>query len=84
MIRVRFPLFLWAIASLLIAAGPGVSAGAAGKRDFKQPHAYAVVIGISQYREEVIPRSPTPSRMPRPSPTCSMPKAASPSRTSAC
>jgi formylglycine-generating enzyme required for sulfatase activity len=58
MARIRLPFFLWTLASLLLAATPGVSAGAASKRDFKQPHAYAVVIGISQYREEVIPKVP--------------------------
>jgi formylglycine-generating enzyme required for sulfatase activity len=30
----------------------------ASPTDFKQPNAYAVVIGISQYREEVIPKVP--------------------------
>jgi|GEM_PF-583394 len=39
---------------LLILAAPCVAA----TPDLKQPEAYAVVIGISQYREEVIPKVP--------------------------
>jgi len=37
----------------LAALAPGVSDAA---KDLRQPNAYAVVIGISQYREEVIPK----------------------------
>lgn len=45
------------IATLLFACiGPAPLTTLAATTDFKQPNAYAVVIGISQYREEVIPK----------------------------
>jgi uncharacterized caspase-like protein len=41
---------------LLIGLVPATAEGAV--KEFSQPNAYAVVIGISQYREEVIPKVP--------------------------
>jgi formylglycine-generating enzyme required for sulfatase activity len=37
---------------------PAASAAAAAAPEFTQPNAYAVVVGISQYSEEVIPKVP--------------------------
>ena len=42
--------------ALLISLLSLVHSASAGPADFTQPDAYAVVIGISQYREEVIPK----------------------------
>ena len=52
----RLILFL----AVLLVLSPGwiVSYAFASVKEFKQPNAYAVVIGISQYSEEVIPRVP--------------------------
>ncbi|MEW6542500.1 MAG: SUMF1/EgtB/PvdO family nonheme iron enzyme [Nitrospirota bacterium] len=46
----------WALVSLLLLAGLSPMASQAGVPSLQQPDAYAVVIGISQYREEVIPK----------------------------
>jgi formylglycine-generating enzyme len=46
-----FPLLI-----LLLAAGHGMQPAQAAIKEFQQPNAYAVVIGIGQYREEVIPK----------------------------
>ncbi len=43
---------------LLLGVCPEALAASTRKHEFKQPKAYAVVIGISQYREEVIPKVP--------------------------
>ncbi|MDE3224140.1 MAG: caspase family protein, partial [Nitrospirota bacterium] len=44
---------------VLVALGLTPAAShAAASSEFKQPNAYAVVVGISQYREEVIPKVP--------------------------
>jgi hypothetical protein len=47
--------FLVTFASVLLSALTPSSASAA-VQEFQQPNAYAVVIGISQYREEIIPK----------------------------
>ncbi|MEW6542505.1 MAG: caspase family protein [Nitrospirota bacterium] len=46
----------WVLVSLLLLAGLSPMASQAGVPSLQQPDAYAVVIGISQYREEVIPK----------------------------
>ena len=45
------------ILMMVLSSGPA-PAVVASVTEFKQPNAYAVVIGISQYSEEVIPRVP--------------------------
>lgn len=50
----RFAVAIALVASLL----HSISLTYAATPNFKQPNAYAVVIGISQYREEVIPKVP--------------------------
>lgn len=51
-------LILAATVLSFFASGHEALAASSSKQDFKQPNAYAVVIGISQYREEVIPKVP--------------------------
>ncbi len=44
------------LSALLLALAHPLPLGYAAVQEFKQPNAYAVVIGISQYREEIIPK----------------------------
>ncbi len=50
---------IWLVAVLLASSSGWITPHVfASVKEFKQPNAYAVVIGISQYSEEVIPRVP--------------------------
>jgi formylglycine-generating enzyme required for sulfatase activity len=49
-------LLILSFLTLFLAAGLEIQPAQAAIKEFQQPNAYAVVIGIGQYREEVIPK----------------------------